>query len=174
MQAKNPKFSPARRELLESLDRELRQASGLGTVFSETVASRLGLSPTDLECLDMVMLGERVTAGDLAKATGLTTGAVTGIIDRLEKAGFARRERDPEDRRRVYVRGDPAAAHAAMPYYQSLSEAMAKMLERYSDEEIAFLVDYFARARQVMAGQLEKLAGGNTRSSDRLAAEESR
>jgi DNA-binding MarR family transcriptional regulator len=172
MQAKNRVKGEKRRALLESLDRELRQSSGLGVVFSETVARRLGLSPTDLECLDMVILGERVTAGDLARTTGLTTGAVTGIIDRLEKAGFARRERDPEDRRRVYVRGDPAAAHAAMPYYQSLSEAMARMLERYSDDQIAFLVDYFARAREVMAGQLEKLAGGNMRPSDRLAAEE--
>ena len=108
-------------------------------MFSETVAGRLGLSPTDLKCLDMVMLGERVTAGDLARATGLTTGAVTGIIDRLEKAGFARRERDPEDRRRVYVRGDPTAAHAAMPYYQSLSQSMGKMLCYERRGEIAFL-----------------------------------
>ena len=65
-------------------------------------------------------LGERVTAGDLARLTGLTTGAVTGIIDRLERAGFARRERDPEDRRRVYVRGDPAAARCGNALYQSL------------------------------------------------------
>jgi DNA-binding MarR family transcriptional regulator len=159
MQAKSRARGQNRRALLESLDRELRQASGLGVVFSETLARRLGLSPTDLECLDIVILGDRVTAGDLARATGLTTGAVTGIIDRLEKAGFARRERDSEDRRRVYVRGDPAAAHAAMPYYQSLSQAMAKMLERYSDDDIALLVDYFGRAREVMAGELEKLAG---------------
>jgi DNA-binding MarR family transcriptional regulator len=174
MQAKSRARGERRRALLESLDREIRQSSGLGVVFSETIARRLGLSPTDLECLDMVMLGERVTAGDLARATGLTTGAVTGIIDRLEKAGFARRERDPEDRRRVYVRGDPAAAHAAMPYYQSLAQAMARMLERYSDEEIAFLVDYFGRARAVMADELEKLADGKAGSSDRLTAKEPR
>src|SRR5262249_52273146 len=154
MQAKRRGRGEPRRALLESLDRELRQASGLGTVFSETVANRLGLGPTDLECLDMVMLGDRVTAGDLAKATGLTTGAVTGIIDRLEKAGFAYRERDPDDRRRVYVRGDAAATHAAMPYYQSLASSMGKFLDRYSDAEIAFLVDYFRQAREIMAGEL--------------------
>jgi DNA-binding MarR family transcriptional regulator len=157
MQAKIPKPPAGRRALLDALDRELRQASGLGVLFSESVARRLGLSPTDVECLDMVLLGERVTAGDLAKATGLTTGAVTGVIDRLEKAGFARRERDPEDRRRVYVRADTEAAMAAMPHYQSLSRSMAEMLDRYDDGEIAFLVDYFARARAVMAGELEKL-----------------
>src|SRR5215470_11755945 len=80
--------------LLAALDRQMRESSGLGVVFSQTVADRLGMASSDLECLDFIALRGVATAGELAEATGLTTGAVTGVIDRLEKAGFARRERD--------------------------------------------------------------------------------
>jgi len=175
MQAKNRRPGGQRAELLDSLNREMRQASGLGTMFSQAVANRVGLSPSDLECLDLITIAGRVTAGDLSRATGLTTGAVTGVIDRLERAGFARRERDPEDRRRVYVRAEPAADAAAAPYYHSLASAAEKLLAPYSDTEISFLLDYFRKARAMMAAELEKLSSGGKKSgSDRLAAKKPR
>src|SRR5579871_2016463 len=71
-------------------------------VFHELVGRCLGLSATDRKCLDLLSRGP-VTAGEIAKFTGLTTGAVTGIIDRLAKAGYAERVNDPQDRRRVLV-----------------------------------------------------------------------
>jgi DNA-binding MarR family transcriptional regulator len=147
-----------RAELLETLEREVRQASALGVVFSEAVAGRLGINPTDLECLDLISMRGRMTAGELARATGLTTGAVTGMIDRLERVGFARRERDPEDRRRVFVVVQPAALQSAEPYYQSLSRGMSAVLSRYSDSELALLVDFFTRSHAVMSKEAEKLA----------------
>ncbi len=152
-------MSDERKALLETLDRQMRQASGLGVMFSQAVANRLGLTPTELESLDILATGDRITAGDLARATGLTTGAVTGLIDRLEQAGYARRERDPRDRRRVYVRLQPKAMKRAGPFYESLALSVAGMLTGYSDKEIALLVDYFTRARAVMAKEIEKLAG---------------
>src|SRR5947207_2197662 len=109
MQAKKSAATSARAKLVAALNAAAREASGLGVLLSETVARALGLNPTDLECLDVIARRERATAGDLASATGLTTGAVTGVIDRLERAGFAHRERDAADRRKVYVRLVPAA-----------------------------------------------------------------
>src|SRR4030081_3058399 len=98
----------SRHELIAALNRALRDASGQGVLYSQTVAERLGINSTDLECLDCVVLRGPLTAGELAEATGLTTGAITGVIDRLERAGFARRESDGNDRRKVLVRALPA------------------------------------------------------------------
>src|ERR1700734_2618292 len=97
----------SRQQLMAALDRAMRDASGQGVMYSAVVAERLGINSTDLECLDHVVLRGPISAGALAEATGLTTGAITGVIDRLERAGFARREPDPEDRRKVLVRAEP-------------------------------------------------------------------
>lgn len=165
MQAKKPARA-SRMALLAALDREIRQASARGVLFSESVARRLGITPTDLECIDIVGVDGRVTAGELARATGLTTGAITGVIDRLEQRGFARRERDPGDRRKVYVRILPKALRQAGRHYASLGEAMARLMSRYSDDDLALMNRFFAAAREVMATETETLAamGKNTRS----------
>jgi DNA-binding MarR family transcriptional regulator len=155
MQADNRR--PPRRRLIDALHRAVRETGGLGAVFGQQVAKRFGISHGDLECIDLILLRGRVTAGDLAEATGLTTGAVTGIIDRLERTGFARRERDTADRRKVYVSILPAAYELGMKYYGPLEKAMAALLDAYSDAEIALLADYFARSREVMVREIEKL-----------------
>src|ERR1700724_4256187 len=93
----------ARAALMEELEHAVRRSSGLGVIFGQTVANRAGISASDLECLDFLNLEGRVTAGRLAEVAGLTTGAITGVIDRLEKAGLVRRERDSEDRRKVFI-----------------------------------------------------------------------
>lgn len=161
--------SPARAKLLERLEREMRQASGLGVMFSQAVASRLGITPAELESLDYLATNERVSAGDLARITGLSTGAVTGMIDRLERAGFARRERDLADRRRIYVRLEPRATQAAARYYDSLQASMAAVLNRYSDAEIALLLDFFARSRAVMANEIDRIAGARRKAAQAKA-----
>ena len=148
-----------RGEMLQAIDREIRQSSALGTVFSEAIAARLGISSSDLECLDLIATGRAETAGELAAATGLTTGAVTGIVDRLERAGLARRERDESDRRRIYVRLLAEGRRRVEPYYRSLAKSMADLLATYSDEEIALLLDFFTRSHAVMGSEIEKLKG---------------
>src|ERR1043165_7694421 len=87
-----------RQRLLQRLEHGARITSAQSILFSQAVADRLKLNSSDLECLDIVMLRGPVTAGELAQATGLTTGAITGLIDRLERAGYVRRARDAEDR----------------------------------------------------------------------------
>src|SRR5260221_14723009 len=86
-----------RTELMAELEQALRKASAQGVLYSQAVAERLGINSTDLECLDIIQLRGPLTAGSLAEATGLTTGAVTGIVDRLESARVAPPERPPPD-----------------------------------------------------------------------------
>ena len=143
--------------LIADLNRAAREASGLGNLFAQTVANRLGVSATDLECLDFIAGGANVTAGDLARATGLTTGAITGVIDRLEKAGMARRERDREDRRKIYVRMTPAARTGAAVYYGSFGRAIDRLAAGYSRADIVLLIDYFTRSRAVVLREIAKL-----------------
>src|SRR6516164_2366733 len=94
---------PGRVELLASLNQAGRQLSTATIMFHQAIADRIGLHPTDLKCADILFVKGPLTAGELAELTGLTTGAITGVIDRLEGAGFARREEDRYDRRRVIV-----------------------------------------------------------------------
>src|SRR4051794_31031412 len=90
-------------ELMEELIAAYRANSSQEAAFDAVAAARLGISLTDLRCLDVIEGRGGVTAGELATASGLTTGAVTAVIDRLERAGSARRVRDDADRRRVNV-----------------------------------------------------------------------
>src|ERR1700743_1419267 len=85
------------------MEMAMREVSGLSVLHSQAMATALGINSTDLECLDLVMMRGRLTAGELAGLTGLTSGAITGVIDRLERARFVRRERAADDRRKVFV-----------------------------------------------------------------------
>lgn len=154
---KQPPRSADRSRLIAELNRAAREASGLGVVFGEAVAQRMALDQTALECLGVITGRNDVTAGTLAAATGLTTGAVTGVIDRLEKAGFARRVRDAADRRKVYVRATPAALRQADAHYGPLGRAVDALADRYSNKEIALLVDYFGRTRDLMLTEIARL-----------------
>src|ERR1700733_10550447 len=92
-----------RAALMQDLEHAMRRSSAQGVIFGQTIANRVGVSNSDMECLDFVILEGRVTAGRLAEVTGLTTGAITGVVDRLEQAGLGRRERDDHDPRKVFI-----------------------------------------------------------------------
>ncbi|MFZ1885911.1 MAG: MarR family transcriptional regulator [Rhodoplanes sp.] len=153
-----------REQRLQELETAMREASGLGVVFSSVVADHLGISSRDLECLDMIVLKGRVTAGELAAATGLTTGAITGLIDRLEKARFACRERDDRDRRKVFVRALPRVETDIMPLYVSLQSRMRELMNELSDQDIDRLLAFFSASRDVLLSEIAamKLSGRGT------------
>jgi DNA-binding MarR family transcriptional regulator len=132
--------------LLTGLTRELRRVSGQSVLFSHAVADRLGMHPTDLECLGFLAEEGPVPAGRLAELTGLTTGAVTRMIDRLERAGYVRREADPRDRRRVIVRALPERAREIAPLFEGMDRAMTGLCAGYSDEQLAVILDFINRA----------------------------
>jgi DNA-binding MarR family transcriptional regulator len=149
----------SRRATLEALNRVIREASALGQMFSEAVAAKVGLGGADLEYLDVLTMRGRMTAGDLAKATGLTSGAVTGVVDRLEAAGFVRRERDRDDRRRVFITVRHERLGKLQTFYRPLARAINALADGYSDAEIAAFLDYFTRSRDIMRSQLKRVKG---------------
>jgi len=146
----------SRKELVAELIMAMRDVSGLGVLYSQTVAGRLGINSTDLECLDLVERGP-VAAGTLAEATGLTTGAITGVIDRLERAGFVRREADASDRRKVLVRALPAVAESVEPQFRPMQRATVRALSSYRTEELALLLDFLSRLREAGLAAMAEL-----------------
>src|SRR5947209_11432066 len=93
----------SKHELVDELIREFRVSGNQDKAFDNLAAERLGVNETDLHCLNIIENSGGLTAGELAARAGLTNGAVTGVLDRLERAGFATRAADPGDRRRVNV-----------------------------------------------------------------------
>jgi DNA-binding MarR family transcriptional regulator len=148
--------SRRREDLYAALNAAMREASGQGVLYSQLVAARLGIHSTDLECLDWIARGP-VTAGALAEATGLTTGAITGVIDRLERAGFAAREPDPNDRRKVLVRALPAIAKQIGPLFAPMERAAMESLASYSEKELQLILDFLHQARETSTAAIAEL-----------------
>ena len=142
--------SPGRAGLLDDMQRAGRQLSAATIMFHQAVADRLGLNLTDHKCIDLLASKGLMTAGELADATGLTTGAITGVIDRLEGAGFVRREDDPNDRRRVILRVIPKRYRGIARLFESLAGAMIELGARYSERDLATIVDFMTRSHQVL------------------------
>jgi DNA-binding MarR family transcriptional regulator len=153
---------PDRDHLLIQLDREMRRVSSQSVMFSQAVAERLGINPTDLECLGIIGETGALTAGQLAELTGLTTGAITGVIDRLEKAGYVRRAQDPGDRRRVIVQPiENVAEQRISPLFESIGEAMTRIVSRYSNEELSFIIDFATAMNRMTLEETAKLRGND-------------
>ncbi|MGH2367355.1 MAG: MarR family transcriptional regulator [Chloroflexota bacterium] len=141
----------------DALDRELRKMSGQSVLFSQAIAERVGMHSTDLESLDLLQDEGPMTAGRLAELTGLTTGAVTRMIDRLERAGYVRRESDPQDRRRVIIRLSSERASELAPHFESMQRAMNELYDRYSDQELATILDFATRASAASQAEIARL-----------------
>jgi DNA-binding MarR family transcriptional regulator len=140
-------------------DRLHRDLSGAVIIFHEAVSRRLGMTAAERRTLSV--LGEMgvATPGQLATATGLTTGAITGIVDRLEKAGYAKREPNPDDRRSVLIHGRQQEKVMALlrPIFGSLSAAMAELAARYTPEQLAVIHQYLAETTEVLRTETQKL-----------------
>ncbi len=134
-----------------------RQLSAYTLMFHQAVANRLGLNVTDLKCLDLARGETRLTPGRLAELTGLTTAAVTSILDRLEQAGFVRRERDPRDRRKILVRPLSGRAEEVARLFAPLNQAMTRLLEQYTTEELAFLDAFAYQVGQILQQETARL-----------------
>ena len=141
-----------------ALDRALRETSAQSVLFSQAVADRVGMNPTDLESLDILARNGPMTAGRLAEQTGLTTGAITGLVDRLERRGYARREPHPTDRRSVIVRALVENAERDVgSAYVAMRQAMDELLSRYSDEELIVILDFLTRAVAITGERIAAL-----------------
>ena len=139
----------------------MRRTGALMQLMGQAAADRIGINATDLNCLNILSFSGHMTAGELARATGLTTASITGVIDRLEEAGFVSRERDPHDRRRVVVTItlDRAMRDVASVFLPLLRD-WREMAARYSDDELRLIVDFYARMEQVFREHIVRLRDG--------------
>jgi DNA-binding MarR family transcriptional regulator len=135
-----------RDEALHELTLAGRRLSTATILFHQAVADRLGLNVTDHKCVDLVLLNGAMTAGELANLTALTTGAITAAIDRLERAGFVKREDDPKDRRRVIVQVVPKRVAEMSRLFDSFAAKFEELAARYKDEELSLVVDFMTRS----------------------------
>jgi DNA-binding MarR family transcriptional regulator len=143
----------------EELTRELRQFTGLAASFFRAAAAKLGMTVTDLQVMDILESTGPSTAGQLADLTGLTTGAITGMLNRLEEAGLVRRERDPNDGRRVIVQLERGTdeIHKIGPIFDSLGKAWNELASDYNEEQITFLLEFLKRSNAMSRKEIIRL-----------------
>jgi DNA-binding MarR family transcriptional regulator len=132
-----------RKKLAEELIRLAREHEAANDAFDEIACQKLGVNRTDLRCLNIVENQGSMTAGRLAELSGLTTAAVTSVLDRLERAGYARRVREQKDRRQVLVELTPLLAERAGPIWGPLGDEAMAALARMSVEELNGVLDFF-------------------------------
>ncbi|ACV77372.1 MarR family winged helix-turn-helix transcriptional regulator [Nakamurella multipartita] len=126
-------------------------------VFQQAAAAHYGLGVSDMKALGVLVREGRVTAGRLAEELHLTTGAVTGVIDRLTRRGVARRTPDPDDRRKVLVEPDLAALAEGENVYLAIGRAFDELHAGYRQQDLEFLADYLERSIQITHEQTARL-----------------
>jgi DNA-binding MarR family transcriptional regulator len=132
-----------RAKLLTELQRAAQRSTTDGILFHQAVADRLGLHVTDLRCLNLLSLSGPLTAGELGQQTGLgTTGAVTRMVDRLERAGYVRRQRDASDRRKVVVAPMPEAMAELAQHYAEKGRHVDAVLRRRDPAQLRVIAEF--------------------------------
>jgi DNA-binding MarR family transcriptional regulator len=148
----------SKKELVDELIREFRASGSQDDAFDSLAAERLGVSETDLRCLNIIENSGGISAGELANRAGLTAGAVTGVIDRLEKVGYARRTSDPADRRRVRVEVTPAFYRSAERIWGPMAADWHSTLsKRFTIEELERITAFLLATNEVGRRHLDRL-----------------
>jgi DNA-binding MarR family transcriptional regulator len=148
----------SKRALVDEVIREFRVSGNLDNAFDNLAADRLGINDSDLHCLNIIENSGGLTAGALAAQAGLTNGAITGVLDRLEKAGFARRVGDPADRRKVKVEVTEAFyKHAERIWGPMAADWQSALDERFTAEELKRIVDFLRTTVEIGRRQLDRL-----------------
>src|SRR4029450_4046628 len=138
----------------------MRRSSAAGVLHGQAIAKKVRGNSSGLECLDLILLNGPSTAGEIARRTGLTSGAVTGLIDRLERLGLVERMADSHDRRKVLVRvrEDKIAPIGAL--FVPLEKSIGAILAGYSREELKTLLDFFERSGEILLARVAELNDG--------------
>jgi DNA-binding MarR family transcriptional regulator len=159
-------MSRDKRELFDELIAEVRRSQSASARFDQAVADAIGLNRTDMRCVDVISRHGQVAAGELARETGLSTGAMTAALDRLERAGYARRVRDQLDRRRVLVELTPqtASLHRFYAAHQAESE---RLYDKYTAAEMELMLGFFRNSREFNEARSAELESGAQRRGGR-------
>ncbi|MDT5259621.1 MAG: hypothetical protein QOD10_4701 [Mycobacterium sp.] len=137
--------SPNHAQLRETVIRCLREFIAGSIIYNQQIADRVGLRLTDMQCINVLDLMGPSTPGELARSTGLTTGGVTVMLDRLEKGGYVKRVPNPRDRRSVLVRLNPTKLKKMQAFYGEINERRAALLDETPDRELRSVVDLFSK-----------------------------
>ena len=149
---------------------EVRASQSATDRFDQAVADTIGLNRTDMRLLDLLDREGRLTAGQLADGSGLSAGATTTAIDRLEMAGYARRVRDTNDRRRIYVDATEQAKRNGSRFYAEHATLAERLYQRYTEEQIELLLEFVRQGREFnerKASELEAALKRSDQSADR-------
>ena len=155
-----------REQAIAQFMRAGRESSRLSVMFRHALATRLGITVTDMECLDFLTDTGSATAGQLAEQTNLTTGAITSMIRRLERAGYVTAERDPADRRRVIVTLVPKRLEDGARLYASFGAATTEVVSRYDTDELWLLARHYDLMSNVYSTQLTTLRNDEPANDD--------
>jgi DNA-binding MarR family transcriptional regulator len=162
------KESKEREELLRELVEENRRSNVEGLSYLQAVAERSGMNLSDLQCMNILALTGPVTAGRLGEEMGLTTGAVTGLVNRLEKSGYVRREKDPDDGRRVVIRPVAEELERAGVVYPGSREEMSlnSLLSDYDDRTLAIFLEVVRKSNRATREETARIRAAS-RGGDR-------
>ena len=153
----NRSFEQAR---IDALLLEFRTGGNLDSAFDALAARKLGVNMTDLHCLNILESRSGLTAGELALEAGLTSGAVTGVIDRLERAGYVRRAADPGDRRKVKVEVTTAFYELADEIWSPLKRNWDEVLaRRFTADQLDDIIAFLRATNDLTRTHLERLRG---------------
>ena len=147
----------SRNSALAALNKEVRGWQADQETFDSVVAELAGLNRTDWRCLDILGTRGSMTAGQLAEAARLTTGAVTGVLDHLEAAGLVRRVRDSVDRRRVIVETTDEVERRTAPVYGPLIKENAEALSDFDADQLELVTDFVRRQRGLLTKHTARL-----------------
>lgn len=144
--------------MVQKIATQLRLLQQSFDAFDETAAAHLKLNRTDLRCLDVILGGGPLSAGQIATALKLSPAATTTVIDRLERAGYVLRTRDAANRRRVLVESTEAARKVEQEIYLPIGQAGRQALQHYDDDQLATILDFLQAARRVQEDQAARIS----------------
>ena len=128
------------------LIQDVRRFIANAVLFNQHLADKLGINATDYQVLNLLDLHGSAKPGELARLTGMTTGGITMALDRLEKSGFVRRERNPDDRRSVIIRPVPAKMRKVFELYKPIIAGMEQLVSSCDSKDLAAITAFFSRA----------------------------
>ncbi len=153
-----PSDSNSRKDLTQQLQFLGQMVNTEIAFFHQLTATQNGLSITESKAISILMQEGSMTAGELAKRLSLTSGAVTNVLDRMDKGGFLKRVSDPNDRRKVIVEINPSKLKKLGKPYESVSVAFHKLVENYTIKELKFLVQFYKSSIEITRSEIEKIS----------------
>jgi DNA-binding MarR family transcriptional regulator len=147
----------SKKQLIEQTLQEIRALDGELDLMDQAIADRLGMNRTDAQCMDLISRLGPMTAGELADRVGLTAGAITAVLDRLQRGRWIRRVHDTVDRRRVMISRGPAQHATMAPLFARLRRSTREVLARYSEEQLELIGDFLRRTTAVAAQHRQRL-----------------